>query len=412
VAMKLVIYGPPHSGKSVLVAVIRGLLPRHRFVIIEGAPDGEGITGWAHEADSVLVRQIRRKGRFTVEFVDWAVDSVRNSTADLTVVDVGGRPSPENERISRVCSHFLIVSSDPEKTLEWEEFGRRLGLEPVAILDSCLTGEDELYNKGQPLRGRITKLERDDPPFGSTTAQAVADRIMEVTGEPEEGLRPFDGSAQADVNFPLLAEKLGLPIRHGGPDRDWLPSILSKLLGVALARCAELREVKLWGNCSAGHPYHTLACAFKQRVRYYDPKVPGYVPLPEVRPQGESAQLLDWRIEERDDHTFVEFVIPGQIFDVFDLPLVTPPAVPQNKGMVISGKGPWWLTGTIARSYCRAGCMWVAVFTPQESGREIVGGRKWSELYPKQGPAVVIASRDERVPVGTVVPFQLLENNN
>lgn len=407
--MKIVIYGPPHSGKSVLVSLIRGLLPRHRFILIEGAPDGEGITGWAHEADPALVRRIRRKGEFSVEFVDWVVDSVRNSTADVTVVDVGGRPSPENERISRVCSHFLIVSSDSKKTLEWEEFGTRLGLEPVAVLDSSLMGEDELYDDAYPLRGRITKLERDDLPVNSITARAVAKRIMEITGEPEAGLRKFDGSAQADVNFPLLAEELGLPIRHGGPDRDWLPGVLPRLLEAVSARCADLREVKLWGNCSAGFPYHLLACGLQARVRYYDPKVPGFVPLPEVSPQGEGAELLQWRLEERDDYSFVEFVVPGQVFDVFDLPSVFPPAVTPTKGVVLSGKGPWWLTGTIARSYSRAGAKWIAVFTPQESSRRDSEGQKWSEKNPGLAPAVVVGSNDPAVLVGTVVPFQLLE---
>ena len=402
--LRIVLAGPPHSGKSVLVSLLRGLLPRDRFIIVEGAPDGEGITGWYHEGELRLSQAVRRKGQFLPQFVDWVCNSVRNSTADITLVDVGGRRSSENERIFRVCSHFIIVSSNPEETLLWEEFGKRLGLVPLAILDSSLEGEDEIYSEGYPLRGRITRLERECPPVNSRTARALAQRILELAGERNSQL---NGSERADVNFPRLAEELGLPVRNGGPDRDWYPGILSELLRVVKARCMGLPEVKLWGNLPAGFPYHALACNMEARVRYFDPKVPGYVPLPEVLPQGRGSQLLDWKVEERDRYTLVEYTIPGQIFDVFDLPLVNPPEVNLNLGVVISGKGPWWLTGTLTRSYSRAGARWVAVFTPQESGRRLEDGRKWVETHPEEGPAVVVFSRDEQVELGSVFGFRV-----
>jgi len=405
VAIKIVVCGPPHSGKSVFVSLLRGLLPRDQFLLVEGAPDGEGVTGWFHEGDPALSRAIRRKGRFTSEFVDWVCSSVRNSTARITIVDVGGRRSPENEKIFLVCTHFIVVSADQEETVLWTEFGERLGLEPIAILDSVLEGEDEIYEEGYPLRARITRLERDNPPFGSLTARRVAQRILELAaGEREPG---FDGSERAHVNFPALAEELNLPLRNGGPDRDWFPGILPELLRVVKARCKGLPEVRLWGNCSAGFPYHTLACNLEARVRYYDPKVPGYVPLPELQLGEGGDQLLDWRVEERDGYSLVEFTIPGQVFDVFDLPLVEPPAIPTHKGVVVSGKAPWWLTGAICRAYHRAGVRWVAVFTPQESCRRDPEGKKWSERYPGLAPAVVVGSHDPTVRVGTVIPFRL-----
>jgi len=42
---KIAIGGPPHSGKTVLMGLLRALLPRDKFVVVEAAPDGEGITG-------------------------------------------------------------------------------------------------------------------------------------------------------------------------------------------------------------------------------------------------------------------------------------------------------------------------------------------------------------------------------
>jgi CRISPR-associated protein Csx3 len=408
---KIAVGGPPHSGKSVLISVLRSLLPREKYVIVEGAPDGEGITGWAHEADPELVRAVRRKGKFLEEFMEWVVDSVRNSRMPIILVDLGGmlvaedgsfsptgqRLTSQNERIVRECDGIIVIANPDyaEVAARWLAEAERLGVKPIAILESILEGaEDEVYEAGPPLRARITRLERECPPVGSAIARALADLLLELAGEGTGA----DGSAEADVNFPRLAEALNLPVRNGGPDRDWFPGILPPLVAFVAAATTDREVVNLWGNCPAGFPYHALACGLPQRVRYFDPKVGGYVALPEVEPSGEGSQVLDWRVEDRDDYSFVEFVIPLQIFDVAKLPMVIPPAVPTHKGVVLSGKGPWWLTGTICRAYHRAGVLWVAVFTPQESSRHDSEGRKWSECFPGLAPAVVVASRDATVP--------------
>jgi CRISPR-associated protein Csx3 len=419
-AIKVAVGGPPHSGKSVLISVLRQLLPRDKYVVVEGAPDGEGITGWAHEADQELVRAIRRKGKFLAEFVGWVVDSIRNSRMPITLVDLGGmlldeagnftptgvRLTPQNERIVRECDGIIVIANPnyAGAAATWIAEAERLGVKPIAILESVLTGADEVFEAGPPLRARITKLERENPPFGSATARALADLLLKLAGE---GELEADGSEAADVNFPRLAEALNLPLRNGGPDRDWFPGILPQLVAFVQAVTSGREAINLWGNCPAGFPYHALACGLPQRVRYFDPKVGSYVALPDVEPSGEGSQVLDWRIEDRDGYSFVEFVIPRQVFNVKDLPLVIPPAVNPAKGVVLSGKGPWWLTGTICRAYHRAGVRWVAVFTPQESSRQDSEGKKWSERFPGLAPAVVVASRDATVPVGTVFPFRL-----
>lgn len=417
---KVAIGGPPHSGKTVLMGLLRALLPRDKFAVVEAAPDGEGITGWSFEGDPELIKAVRRKGKFLEEFVNWVCDSVRNSTMPLTLVDLGGmlvaedgsfsptgkKLTPQNERIVRECDYLIVIANPnyAEAAKVWIEEGIRLGAKPLAILESVLAGaEDEVWETEMPLRARITKLERETPPVESITARAVAQLLMNLASK-ENGA---DGSERADVNFPHLAESLNLPIRNGGPDRDWFPGITPSLISFVQAATLGRTEINLWGNCSAGFPYHAIACGISQRVRYFDPKVGSYVALPEVEPQGAGSQVLDWRVEERGNHSFIEFIIPRQVFDVKNLPLVIPPAVAQGKGVVVSGKGPWWLTGTITRTYARNNASWVAVFTPQESARCDSEGKKWSEKNPGFAPAVVISSSDSTVKVGMVIPFRL-----
>lgn len=404
--MKIVVCGPPHSGKSVFVSVLTGLLPRELYMLVEGAPDGEGITGWSSNADPALVKQVRHKGKFLPEFVDWVVRSINTSTAPVTIVDVGGRRSPENERIFRSCDHFIVISSDPEETLNWIEFGQSFGLKPVAVLDSVLEGTDEVYDaSAEPLKARISSLDRNAPPRLSPTAKAVAQRIAEKAVV-QKTASVGDGSEQADVNFVTLAKELEVAHTATG-DVDWHPSILPKFIETLLSRLSGKVEVKLWGNMPAGFPYHALACAISDcLVRYYDPKL-GFVPLYDLMWSMEPNQFLNWRVQEEELYTLVEFTIPGQIFDVFHLPLVKIPTATMLKGVIVSGKGPWWLIGAIARSYFqKLGVEWIAIFAPRESGRAI-DGQTWSEINPSKAPAIIIASRDPQMPVGKVIAFDL-----
>lgn len=419
-AIRIGVGGPPHSGKTVLMGLLRALLPRDRYVIIEGAPDGEGITGWSVEAEQELVQAVRRKGKFLAEFVDWVCDSIRNSTAPITLVDLGGmlldregkfapigvKLTPQNERMLGECDYVIVIASPAyaEAVPVWISEAHRLGVKSLAILESVLEGaDDELFEQGVPMKARITKLNRLHSPLESPTARALARLIDEMAGDAEG----TDGSEVADVNFPSLAESFNLPLHAGGVNRIWNPSVALGLLQLVSATMTAKQEVNLWGNCSAGWPYYMLGCELTQRVRYYDPKVSmGYVPIPEVVPQG-AGQLLGWQLNYGIGYSFVEFTIPEQIIDVKDLPAVVPPAVSPTAGVVVSGKGPWWLTGTVCRSYARAGAAWVGVFAPQESSRRDALGKIWSERHPGQVPAIVVASCDTTVPVGTVVPFRL-----
>lgn len=426
--VKIAIGGPPHSGKSVLVSVLRSQLPHDRYAIVEAAPDGEGITGWSHEGDPELTKAIRRKGKFLPGFTQWAVDSLHHSTAPITIADLGGMLltetgefsplgttlTPQNEQILSECDYIIVIASPQWSAAvpNWLNEANRLGVKPLAVLDSVLMdADDEVLETGSsttgdPLRARITKLERDAPPTNSATARILAQLMDSLAEEGGEA----DGSQQADVNFPDLAKELNLPQRNGGVNRDWPPDQAKDLLQQVTTTLGDKAEVNLWGNCSAGWPYHLMACNLSARVRYYDPKLPqGYIPLNEIEPDGEGSHVLHWQTAERDDHTLVEFVVPDQIFNAQDLPLVIPPSVNPDKGVIISGKGPWWLTGTIARAYAyHSQAHYVAIFTPQEATRTDEDGTTWKKHHSDQAPAVVVASRDREIALGAVIPFDLL----
>lgn len=65
---------------------------------------------------------IKKKGKFTNEFVKNVTDVIDTVQNDIVLVDVGGIPSEENVKIMSHCDYYMIVSRDKAKTFEWERF--------------------------------------------------------------------------------------------------------------------------------------------------------------------------------------------------------------------------------------------------------------------------------------------------
>lgn len=71
-------------------------------------------------------------------------------------------------------------------------------------------------------------------------------------------------------------------------------------------------------------------------------------PLPEG--EGRGPEGFSWTKHETSDYTLVEFSLSGD-FKVEDLEKVIPPEVDPAKPVIISGRGPLYLTHTIAAGY-------------------------------------------------------------
>ena len=71
-------------------------------------------------------------------------------------------------------------------------------------------------------------------------------------------------------------------------------------------------------------------------------------PLPES--EGRGPEGFTWAKKETPDYTLVEFALGGD-FKIEDLDKVIPPEVDPTKPVIISGRGPLYLTHTIAAGY-------------------------------------------------------------
>ncbi|PIR86763.1 MAG: hypothetical protein COU11_04640 [Candidatus Harrisonbacteria bacterium CG10_big_fil_rev_8_21_14_0_10_49_15] len=178
-ASKFVLAGPPRSGKSCLREGLKQAIRRIPGApypyVITACPDGEG--SWFQEtvnADPALAAACKAayKAKFTPEFVERIKTSVERCSLELTLVDIGGIPSVENEQICSGATHVVILAGDMSKVAEWREFARKVGLVVVAEIHSDYHGTQDMIEgvgPDQVLRGAVHHLERGEP---------VADRPM------------------------------------------------------------------------------------------------------------------------------------------------------------------------------------------------------------------------------------------
>lgn len=143
----LLVVGPPDSGKSVLShALFTALLPQQPEVFLQRANwDGEG--NWILELPASATPEQREtlkldnKGSLSDRFFVHQAQSVLHlrQQKPLVIVDVGGRVQPEKMPVLEACSHYLIISAQPDEVGSWHEFCRDRGnLRPFAVIHSTL----------------------------------------------------------------------------------------------------------------------------------------------------------------------------------------------------------------------------------------------------------------------------------
>ena len=186
--MKIVLCGPPRSGKSCLRQglkdAVRAIPGSPYPYVITGCPDGEG--AWFQEtvnADPALATACKAayKAKFTPEFVRRVSDSVRNCSEDLTIVDIGGIPSAENEAICASATHAILLVGDLSRLAEWHTFCGKLGLRIIAEINSDYNGAEDVVpqlNADGVYRGSVHHLERGEPIASRPTVRAIAETLV------------------------------------------------------------------------------------------------------------------------------------------------------------------------------------------------------------------------------------------
>ncbi|WP_052349725.1 hypothetical protein [Picosynechococcus sp. NKBG042902] len=200
--IKIVLCGPPHSGKSCLqYALKQQLMAAYDQQgspypwVFDVTPDGEGswFQGTMQQAPAfakALKQQYR--GPFTDGFVQGMATSVANLTLPLTLIDLGGKLSDANLAIASGATHAIILWRDHKSAPEqehpfyqplgaWRQFCQNAALEVIAELKSHREAQTDQIDVAQPiLRGNLYGLQRGNDLRSSLIVQALTQQICHL----------------------------------------------------------------------------------------------------------------------------------------------------------------------------------------------------------------------------------------
>lgn len=284
--MKIILGGPPHSGKSCLRYGLKEaikIMPGSCYpYVITACPDGEG--AWFQETFSsnnelALELKLPYKSKFTQEKVALWADWVSNCTEPLTIVDIGGKLDEKNEIICREATHAILVAGNLEDLPSWRDFCINLGIKIIAEIHSDLHGIKDLpfsRDDNNVYHGTVHHLERGDKTIAKRPTvielahillklgELKRDKIMgsyNITAEKDNVLRLAFGEnpAQNDV----LVKEAALKI--------------DELIAIGIIAGGEI--IKINGPASLPIAFvlaHKLNHLY-QAIAVFDPKISKYV---------------------------------------------------------------------------------------------------------------------------------------
>lgn len=375
--------GPPHSGKSVLAYHLSQLLRTWQVdhYLLRACPDGEG--DWSSESDPQLVRTLRDKGSFTPHFVAGVIAALQQRMLPL-LVDVGGRPQPDQEAILAACSHAILIAPTAEELATWRQLTERLQIPVIAELISSLTEAEAVTAHAPLFQARLYGLERGQKRESLVIDQLAALARAVLITKPST-LRNFH-LAQAPAETTVDLERLAHTL-HTDPPGRWQPQDLPAVLAYVPAQ----EPLALYGRGAnwlyAALARHTLPAPcyqFDARLGWLHPEA---LPIMATIQPAPAHAPVRWSLQATAHYTVLEVRLTAPYLDFNTLPQLSLPPTPSAQGLVISGRLPLWLLTSLVRSYSMV--PWVAIYQPPLKG------------------AVIIHATQPTQPIGAVLPLAL-----
>jgi CRISPR-associated protein Csx3 len=192
---KIVLAGPPRSGKSCLRQGIKDAIRiasngELYAYVLTACPDGEG--AWFQESmnnNPQLAAKLKAeyKSKFSPEFAQRVADSVKNLSLPLSFIDIGGVISPENRQICEHANGAIFICGETaaknNAVVEWKRFFTELGIPIVAELYSDYHGQEDIVDGvggDGVFRGAVHHLERGETLTDRKTIKALAEFITNL----------------------------------------------------------------------------------------------------------------------------------------------------------------------------------------------------------------------------------------
>lgn len=353
--MKTIICGPPHSGKSVLIANLQKLMPTDSFQRITANGDGEG--AWSNNPNQEEVMSVRVKTKNTPEEFSMWTRLIETAQQDIVLVDIGGRIQEDKIPLFNASDSFVIVCSrmmmekEPDIVNRWKAMGEECGCQCIGIVMTVLGGKDELYATEPYFHGQLSDMERGRYNLDSPVLKALADTIITKS------------NYVPTINFHEIAHRLGarkswktqrgVSVEHSVISFGMAPALYQLLqeeykdFGFAKLSGADTNMVaSIAANCLCGET--------PERISIYDYWTNSFVPLAKLEKSpnpNEQNNGLIVNIIEDDSSVKLKYTIPDLGIDTAHFQEYKLPIIDETKKLFISGRFPNWFMASIVVSY-------------------------------------------------------------
>lgn len=370
------VFGPPHSGKSVLLTYLYEHFPQKSTAIVRTAPDGEGI--YSNNKDQDEIQMMRKKGKFTEEKTRANLNNITKEVANIVLVDTGGVISEENKRIIKECTHAIILSNNIEDKTAWENILKQNNVSIIASLDSTLDGKDEIYTSEEnnnTINGRITNLIRGQEKKPSLLLNEIVTKTIQLAKEKSlnnelsrKGEELLNDNSVIDML--AIAKELNINIDDNNK-LQWNPEQLPEILDCIQTKIQGKNEAKFFETRANWLVAATTELCKKnniQNISYYNARENKFDSVNKSETNviqksskvGSGSYLYDvlpnnklkLLVKQTNDNILMYFdlhtnmkLVPEDI-ENFELPDINP-----NKSLYISGKMPTWLLAHITNTY-------------------------------------------------------------
>lgn len=373
--MTIVFCGPPHSGKSVLIANLKKRLPDDSQRVLRACPDGEG--DWSNEEGNFNI-DVRNKGTFTPEFVKRfcrAIDN--NKSSKIVIVDVGGIRTDENKEIFSHCDNYVVLCNtlqeNKEELIKWKQFADSIikkgtnneHLNCLALLDSELEGAEELYineDNLAPLKGKVTGLKRKTLLKSSPLIDKLAARIIKESGYTIENSRQLElnNLSGLALAYSVGCQKTEMIEDIEVPKAFWSYDSIVKVYKVLSELVAKDQNKTKEVNIDAVRPAFILCACVKalrdagiETIKTMDSENNAFVPIRKLEQRDgiSAADGLIYNVIEGKKSVFLDLDIEKQNYTLEEYANCVLPKINIDKPLYISGRIPNWLMASIATSY-------------------------------------------------------------
>ena len=403
--IKIVICGPPHSGKSVFIHSLMQALGEDRVFMLNAAPDGEGTWLMAHYSEKEA-KKLRRKGEYTEAYVEDRAQKIKEWVSPITLIDIGGKITPEKTELVMGATHAIILAGSddgrsrkgeldkngkPVKDKEghsallameaWQEFCDRNKLDVIAKVYSDYYGlkDHVIQRENDIIKGSIHHLERGESAADREMIKSLAEDINDLV----KWNWAYQGTFEPNlIDVRYFTDKL--PRTTG--ER---PLLKRSAIPEIYERAKRYEERPFWIDGSVNSWMATSISLALIEARSSDVRIRNIDGITKVKelPQSENPDPKWWNkpvyngdLNGKPVYTVhnVANANAGIIMPPSTLDTLTVPAMPENATVIISTAGAVWLKASMAASYMNK-VDTIAAYIPCE-GATIVWSKDKSQL--------------------------------